>query len=165
MLLTCVGVELRQLISKDRLHILCRFSCSCLWPQQMWSSSSVAVSLEVKVELQDASVKASFEAVSLWHLPLFVHNRKGDVLVRNSSTETNRQRVSRSIWLQKELRCSCLVSQVWEEDVEFVALDDLRGWIFRVVMRLVVLVPLITLFDWVEEARLAHHKQLLLWLH
>ena len=86
--------------------------------------------LEVEVQLQDASIEAALEAVSLRHLPLLVDNGEGNILVRYTRTEANRQSVSRSILLQVELGSARLISQIWVENVEFVALNDLRRRVF-----------------------------------
>lgn len=127
-------------------------------------SSSVAMSLEVEVKLEDAPIEASFEPVALRHFPLFVYDSKRDVFVGNPGIEAYRQGVRRTIRLQVELRCLGPIGQVRVENVELVTLDDLRGWILTVVMSLIVLVPLIPLLDTVEEARFPHHEELLLTL-
>ena len=114
--------------------------------------------LEVEVQLQDASIKAALESMPLRHLPLLVDDGEGDVLIRHPSTEANRQSVSRSILLQVELGCARLIGQIRVENVELVALHDLRRWVLGVVMRLIVLVPFIALLDAIEESWLAHDK-------
>lgn len=126
------------------------------------SSASVAVTLEVEVELEDSAVKRALEAMPLRHLPLLVHYGEGDVLIRDASTKSDCKRVGCAILLQVELRSARLVSKLRIEDVELVALDDLGWWILRVIMRLVVLVPLVALLYAVEEARLPHDEELLL---
>ena len=92
-------------------------------------SPSVATTLEVEVQLEDSSVEPALEAMPFRHLPLFVHDSKGDVFIRHTRTETNRQRVRCTVLLQVELRCACLISQVWKEDVELVALYDFGRWV------------------------------------
>ena len=65
--------------------------------------------LEIKVQREDASVEARLESVSLRHLPLAVDNSEGDVFVGRSAREPNRQRISRAIWLEIELRSLCAI--------------------------------------------------------
>ena len=113
---------------------------------------------EVEMKLEDAAVEGSLEAVTLWHLPLLVHNGESYVFIGDSGTETNSERVGGAIWLQKELRRASLVSQVRVEDVELVSLHNFRRWILRIIVGLIVLVPLIALLDTVEETRFAHDK-------
>ena len=99
--------------------------------------------------------------MTLRHLPLSVYNCECDILIRCSSIEPNCQRIIGAVLFKVELWSICLVSQVWIEDVELVALDHFRRWILRVVVHLVVLVPLVALFDTVKEAWLATDEQLL----
>ena len=117
--------------------------------------------LKVEVQLQDASIEAALESVPLRHLPLLVDNCEGDILVGHTRTEANRQSVSRPILLQVELGCARLIGQIRVENVELVALHDFWGWVLRVVVRLIVLVPFVALLDAIEESWLAHDEQLL----
>jgi len=123
------------------------------------------VALEVKVQLEDASVESSLETMTLRHFPLFVDDRESDVFVRNPSAETNRQGVVCTVGLQVELGCLRLVSQLRVENVEFVPLNNLWRRILRVKVRLIVLIPFVTLFDTVEESWLPHHEKLFLTLN
>ena len=99
--------------------------------------------------------------MSLRHFPLFVHNGESDVFIWNPSAEADRQGVNSAVLLQIELRSSSLICQLWVKDVKFVTLDNFWGRVLRVVMRLIVFVPLISLLYAVEEARLSHYKKLL----
>ena len=47
-------------------------------------------------------------------------------------------------------RSFCLVNEIWVEDIEFVALDDLGWRIVVIIMRLVVLVPFVAHLDTIE---------------
>lgn len=55
--------------------------------------------LEVKVQLEDTSVEATFEAMALRHLPLLVDNGESDVLVGDTRTEPNSQSVCSPVGL------------------------------------------------------------------
>ena len=120
------------------------------------------MSFEVKVQLENAAIEGTLEAVSLGHLPLFVDDGEGDVFVGDPRTEANRQGIVRAVRLEVELWRSCLVCEFGVENVELVALDDFGRRVLRVVVRLVVLVPLVALLYGIEEARLAHHEDHLL---
>lgn len=73
--------------------------------------------------------------------------------------ESYRQCVVGAVWLKEELGGLSLVNQIRVEDVEFVALDHLRWWVFRIVVRLVVFVPLEALLHTVEESGLPLYKK------
>ena len=73
--------------------------------------------------------------------------------------EPNRHCVRCPVRLEVELGSLCFVSEVRVEDVELIALDHLWRWVLRIVMRLVVLVPLETLFNAIKEAGLASNVQ------
>jgi len=120
------------------------------------------MALEVEVKLEDASVERALESVPLAHLPLLVYDSEGDVLVWDARAEPDRQRVSRAIRLEVELRCARFIGQIRVENVEFVTLNDLGRRVLGVVVRLVVLIPLVALLDTVEEARFPHDEELLL---
>ena len=122
------------------------------------------MSLEVEVKLEDAPIEASLESMTLRHFPLLVDNGECDVFIGDACAKTNSQSVGGRVWLQIELWSFSLIGKVRIEDVELVTLHNLGRWIFRVVMRLIVLVPLIALLDTVEKSRLPHDKQLLLTL-
>ncbi len=109
---------------------------------------------EGKVKVEDASVKDALEAVPLGHLPLFIDDLEGDVLVGWPCTKTDDERVGGVRTLQVVLRRFGLVEEVRVEDVKFVALDCLWRRVVEVIVGLVVLVPLITGLNSVEEARL-----------
>jgi len=96
--------------------------------------------------------------VPLGHFPLLVDDSERDVFVGNSSAEANRQRVCCAILLEIKLWGARLIRQIWVEDVELVALDNFGRRILRIVVRLVVLVPFVTLLHAVEEAWLTHDK-------
>ena len=66
-------------------------------------SSAVPLSLEIEVELQDASVEARLEPVPFRHLPLTINNGKSNILVGLSRHKPDRQSVWGSILLQEEL--------------------------------------------------------------
>jgi hypothetical protein len=73
--------------------------------------------------------------------------------------EPNRHCVRCPVRLEVELGSLCFVSEVRVEDVELIALDHLWRRVLRIVMRLVVLVPLETLFNAIKEAGLASNVQ------
>lgn len=53
----------------------------------IWPLSPVAVPLEVEPQLEDPVSKLTAEAVSVWVLPLPVHDLKGNVLIRRACVE------------------------------------------------------------------------------
>ena len=118
-------------------------------------SSSVTMTFEIEVELQDAFVELGLEAVAFLDLPLSVDDSEGDVFIRGASMEPDSHGIGGSVRLEEELGSCCFVEQFGVEDVEFVALDDLWRRVFTVVVSLVVFVPLVALLDWVEETGFA----------
>lgn len=124
----------------------------------MQFSPSISVFLEVEVQREDAPIERAFEAVSLAHFPLAIHNSKYEILVGCARLESDQQHVV-SIWrrLEVELRRFCLVKEIRVKYVEFVTLDDLGRWVFAVVVHLVVLVPFVALFYRVEVPWFPHH--------
>ena len=124
-------------------------------------SSAVAVFLEVEVQLQDTPVERTLEPMAFRHLPLSVYNCKRDIFIWSTGMEADCQSVVRTVWLKVELWSSCLVGQVWIENVEFVALNHFGWRVLRVVVHLVVLIPFIPLLDAVEEAWFATDEELL----
>ena len=111
------------------------------------------------MQLQNPSVKRTSEAMSFRHLPFSVNNCKCNVFVWLSCVESYRQCVVGAVRLKEELGGLSLVNQIRVEDVEFVTLDHLRWWVFRIVVRLVVFVPLKALFHTVEESGLPLYEK------
>ena len=113
------------------------------------------MTFEIEVELQDAFVELRLEAVTFLDLPLPINYRKRYVFIRSARMEPYSHSVSSTVRLQEELGRSSLVKQLWVKDVEFIPLYNLWRRILAIVMRLVVLIPFIPLFDRVEEPRFA----------
>ena len=86
------------------------------------------------------------------HLPLPIDYRECYVFVWGTAVKSNRQCVCGPIWFQKELGSLSFVRQIWKENVKFVSLNLLRRRVFRIIVRLVILVPLVPLFDTIEES-------------
>jgi len=102
--------------------------------------------------LENATIEATFKAMFFLHFPLSVDYRKCYVFVWGTSVKSNSQSICGPILLQKELGSSSFVRQIWEENVEFVSLDLLWRRVFRIIVRLVILVPLVALLDTIEES-------------
>jgi hypothetical protein len=90
--------------------------------------------------------------MSFTHLPLSIHNTKGDVIIWWPSLEPNDKGVflpidSSQSRLEIKLRCLTFVEKLRVKDVEFVPLDNFRRWIFAVIVDLVVFVPFIPLLN------------------
>lgn len=114
------------------------------------ASSSIPVQLEIEVQLQDAAIELTPEAVLLLVVPLLVHDLEGHVLVRRACVEADDEEVSRVCGLQVVRRRDGLVDEVRVEDVELVALHALGRRVVVVVVRLIVLVPVVAGLDTVE---------------
>lgn len=123
------------------------FDCAC-------GSSSVSVSFEVEVEGEDTSAEEASESRFVSIIPFFIEDFKGEVFVGSTSRELD----DAVIWVlgrfEEVLGSLALIDELRVEDVELIALDVLGWRIIRVVMHLVVLVPIESLFDTVEVARL-----------
>ena len=104
------------------------------------------------MQLENATIEATFKTMFFLHFPLPIDYRECYVFIWGTSMKSNRQSVCSSIWLQKELGCLSFVRQIWKENVEFVSLNLLWRRIFRIIVRLVILVPLVPLFDTIEES-------------
>mmetsp|Transcript_13382 Transcript_13382/g.20933 ORF Transcript_13382/g.20933 Transcript_13382/m.20933 type:complete len:376 (-) Transcript_13382:265-1392(-) len=113
------------------------------------------MSLEVEVQMQNTSVEGTLETSLVTELPLLCHDPEGDVLVWWPSEEPQDLGLRRTIVLKLEGGSDRLVNEIRVEDVELVSLHDLGGWVIRIVVSLVVLVPLVASMHTVEVPRLA----------
>lgn len=88
-------------------------------------------------------------------VPLFIDNPECDVLVWGSRHEADETGILLASSCERLAALSSMlalyaigrgfgfVNEVGVEDVEFVALDDLGGWVIVIVVRLVVFIPLV----------------------
>lgn len=118
--------------------------------------SSVAISFEVKPQLEDPIGKLTAKSMSVGIFPFSVYNLKGNVLIRRSSMKSQNSKVLIVwAWLKEVLRSRAFINEIWIKNVEFVTLDNFRRRIVKVIMSLVVLVPLKACMHSVEEAWLS----------
>lgn len=106
---------------------------------------TVAVALEVEVDMKYPALKCALESLLMRVLPLLVHNLKRNIFVWGASMEPyDTCFTATSIFLDRVSRGLDLVHEVGVKDVELIALDGLWRWIVMIVMGLIVLVPFIT---------------------
>lgn len=107
-------------------------------------------------KLKDVVVELTAEAPLVGVLPLAVDDLERDGLVGRPGGELEQRKVPVvAAGDELILRCFGLVDEVWVEDVELVALDDLGRGVVHVVVGLVVFVPLEAGVDAVEVSRFA----------
>jgi hypothetical protein len=117
-------------------------------------SSSVPPPLEVEVQLQHSTVENDSKSESGAQLPLAIDNLESHILIRGPRMEAEDDALIGVSLLNVILWSDGFVDQIWVEDVELVALHNLRWRVVMVIVRLVVLVPLEARLDAVEESRL-----------
>ena len=110
------------------------------------------------MQVEHTLLERALEPVSLAHLPLPVANSECELFVGRASLEPDHQGVLLLTALfQIKLRSLGFVKKVRVENVELVPLNDLGRGVLGVKVHLIVLVPLVSLLDRVEKARLARH--------
>mmetsp|Transcript_23395 Transcript_23395/g.67440 ORF Transcript_23395/g.67440 Transcript_23395/m.67440 type:complete len:390 (+) Transcript_23395:119-1288(+) len=117
-------------------------------------STPVSPTLEVKVKLQHTSIEDDAEAELVREVPFAIDYLEGNIFVWRPSMEAQDHGLRSVRLLQVVLGCLCFVEEIWIEDVELVALHNLRRGVVVIVVRLIVLVPLEARLHAVEEARL-----------
>lgn len=117
--------------------------------------TTVSISLEVKPQLENVVVKLTSKPTLVRVFPFSINNFERDVLVRWASVKSQDSEIFVVGAGCKEIfRRGILVDKVWVEDIELVALHNLRRRIVHVVVRLIVLVPLEAGVHAVKVARL-----------
>lgn len=107
-------------------------------------------------QLEDVVVELTAKPSFVGVFPLAVDDLEGDILVGRPRGELEEGKILIVLArYELVLRSLLLVDQIGVENVEFVALNDLRRWVIHVVMRLVVFVPLEAGVHPVEVSRLA----------
>ena len=106
--------------------------------------------------MHDVVMKLTTEPFFVTVLPFTIDDFKGNVFIRWSGTESQDAEVFVvGTGRYGVLRRGIFVDQIRKEDVEFVALDNLRGRVVHIIMGLIVLVPLETRMDAIKITRLA----------
>lgn len=117
---------------------------------------SVSVTFEMEPQLKDVIVELTSEASFVRVFPFTIDNFKSNRFIRRPSCKFQNGKIFViSAGNEFILWCFGLVDEVWVEDVELVALNNLRWRIVHVIMSLVVFVPLEPSVDTVEIARFA----------
>ena len=111
---------------------------------------SVKTSFEIKMKLQDTSLKSRFVSSSSTNFPFFVDNFKGKVFVRWTRCKTYDAEILRVGGFHNILGRDGIVHEIRVKDVELVPLDCFGGWIVSVVMGTIVFVPIVPWFDFVQ---------------
>lgn len=110
------------------------------------------MSLKIKVEMKNSSIKHTLKPMSLTHLPLSVDDLKCYILIRQPSIESNNNLIWTGTILKVILRGNGFIIQVRVEHIELIPLHYLY---------LVMVAPHISCLYSVDEPRLLHLTLLL----
>ena len=118
--------------------------------------SPITVTFEMEPQLHNVVMELATESFLVRVFPFTIDDFESNVFVRRSGTEAKDGEIS-VIGTRSDgiLRCGILVDQVRIENVELVALYDLRRRVIHIVVSLVVFVPFKSSVNAVEVSRFA----------
>ena len=125
------------------MHVIMLALFSLPIPPRTQLLPSVKTSFEIKMKLQDTSLKSRFVSSSSTNFPFFVDNFKGKVFVRWTRCKTYDAEILRVGGFHNILGRDGIVHEIRVKDVELVPLDCFGGWIVSVVMGTIVFVPIV----------------------